>query len=84
MRYLVRSIKKELDYYLLNGNFTMIGVSKPLPVQMKFIETKTTDGIQRHILVGKAKIDRTKFGMTPDSKEGNIVDFEFRVEITEI
>ena len=84
MRYLVRSIKKEMDYYLLNGNFTMIGVSKPLPVQMKFIETKTTDGIQRHILVGKAKIDRTKFGMTPDSKEGNIVDFEFRVEITEI
>ena len=84
MRYLVQSIKKETDYYLLNGSFTMIGVSKPLPVQMKFIETKNIDGVKRHVLIGKAKIDRTKFGMTPDSKEGNLVDFEFRVEITEI
>ena len=84
MRYLVRSIKKETDYYLLNGSFTMIGVSKPLNVQMKFIETKTINGVKRHVLIGKSKINRTKFGMTPDSKEGNLVDFEFRVEITEI
>ena len=84
MRYLVRSIKKETDYYVLNGDFTMIGISKQLPVQMRFIETKNFNGIKRHVLIGNAKIDRTKFGMTPDSKEGNLVDFEFRVEMTEI
>jgi hypothetical protein len=56
----------------------MLGVVKNIAVQVKYIG-KSING--KPILVGKSSLDRTEFGMKPDPKEGNVVDFEFSVEL---
>lgn len=66
------------DGYELKGAFTMLGVVKNITVQVKYIG-KSSNG--NPILVGKSSLDRTEFGMKPDPKEGNVVDFEFSVEL---
>jgi polyisoprenoid-binding protein YceI len=66
-------------HYELEGNFTLLGVTKPLIVQLKYVGTSDVGNLP--VLVGRSSIDRTQFGMKPDSKEGNIVDFEFRIEL---
>jgi len=67
------------DAYELNGKFTMLGMTKDIKVQLKYVGNNETTG--QPILVGKSSIDRTQFGMKPDSKEGNVVDFEFKIEL---
>jgi len=67
------------DAYELNGKFTMLGMTKDVNVQLKYVGDNETTG--QPILVGKSSIDRTQFGMKPDSKEGNVVDFEFKIEL---
>ncbi len=67
------------DAYELIGKFTMLGVSKEVQVQLKYVGNNETTS--QPILVGKSSIDRTQFGMKPDSKEGNVVDFEFKIEL---
>jgi polyisoprenoid-binding protein YceI len=57
----------------------MLGVSKEVKVQLKYVGNNETTS--QPILVGKSSIDRTQFGMKPDSKEGNVVDFEFKIEL---
>lgn len=69
------------DYYELNGEFTMIGESNPLKVQLKYIGSIEKDGVKIPQFIGKASINRTTFGMKADSKEGNIVDFDFKIEL---
>lgn len=69
---------KNADYYEVSGNFSMLGNVKNLMVQIKYIG-KTKEG--NPILVGKSSLDRTQFGMKPDPKEGNVVDFEFNLEL---
>jgi polyisoprenoid-binding protein YceI len=66
------------DGYEMKGAFTMLGVVKNITVQVKYIG-KSSNG--NPILVGKSSLDRTEFGMKPDPKEGNVVDFEFSVEL---
>jgi polyisoprenoid-binding protein YceI len=66
------------DDYEMQGAFTMLGVVKNIAVQVKYIG-KSING--KPILVGKSSLDRTEFGMKPDPKEGNVVDFEFSVEL---
>lgn len=65
------------DYYEVEGDFTMIGSTHNETIKMKYI------GLEEdlHVFVGKGSIDRTKYGMTPDSKEGNEVSFEFVVRL---
>lgn len=65
--------------YELIGKFTMLGVSKEVKVQLKYVGNNETTS--QPILVGKSSIDRTQFGMKSDSKEGNVVDFEFKIEL---
>ncbi len=67
------------DAYELNGKFTMLGMTKDIKVQLKYVGNNETTA--QPILVGKSSIDRTQFGMKPDSKEGNVVDFEFKIEL---
>ena len=33
------------------------------------------------VFIGRSSIDRRKYGMKSDPKEGNIVDFTFKVEL---
>jgi polyisoprenoid-binding protein YceI len=66
------------DGYEIQGEFSMLGIFKTITVQVKYIG-KSING--NPILVGKSSLDRTEFGMKPDPKEGNVVDFEFSVEL---
>jgi len=66
------------DGYEARGEFSMLGIRKNLVVQIKYIGN-TKEG--NPILVGKSSLDRTQFGMKPDPKEGNVVDFEFTIEL---
>lgn len=74
-------LTKSNDQYLLDGNFKMLGISKPLQVELKYIGMYDLDGIRVPVIIGRSSIDRTQFGMKPDSKEGNIVDFEFKIHL---
>ncbi len=60
----------------IQGTFTMLGVSKDIPVTVKRIDIEG-----KKVLVGAGEIDRTLFGMTPSATEGNIVSFEYQVEL---
>lgn len=77
-----KSIEKKNDVYVLSGDFTMRGVTKPMEIQLKAAATGEENGKPYLILVGKSSVDRTAHGMTPDAKIGNVVDFEFEVELT--
>lgn len=63
--------------YELHGQFTMIGVTKDIVVKLK-----RPDVGNRNILIGSGTIDRTEFGMSPSAMEGNIVTFDFQVELS--
>lgn len=67
---------KEGNVYEILGEFTMLGVSKKLPVEVKLAENG-----ERIVLSGSGIIDRTQFGMTPDATEGNEVEFTFSVQL---
>ena len=68
------------DGFEVLGSFSMLGISKELKVQIKYIG-KSKSGYP--ILVGKSSLDRTQFGMKPDPKEGNVVDFDFSLELVQ-
>ena len=78
MRFEAKSLSVVDDALTLQGFFTLRGVKLPLSVDVKYVG-KTDSGAP--VIVGKSTIDRTKFGMKPDAKEGNVVDFEFRAEL---
>jgi polyisoprenoid-binding protein YceI len=81
MTYKSSSLSKTDDGYELKGKFTMLGVSKDLPIQLKYIGMVESKDKKVPVLIGKSSIDRTLFGMKPDSKEGNVVAFEFKVDL---
>jgi polyisoprenoid-binding protein YceI len=68
-------LSKENEYEI-EGDFTMLGVTKKIRVSLQRIDI---DG--RNVLIGSGEIDRTLFGMTPDASEGNVVSFNYQVEL---
>jgi polyisoprenoid-binding protein YceI len=76
------SIEQKNDVYVLTGDFTMRGITKSMQIQLKAAASGEENGKQYLILVGKSSVDRTAHGMTPDAKIGNVVDFEFEVELS--
>lgn len=60
--------------YEMIGQFEMLGVKKEQNVMIHRVEE---DG--KVVLVGNGKIDRRDFGMSDDPREGNEVEFEFKV-----
>ena len=67
--------KGDLEWEV-SGQFTMLGVTKDQTITVRMVEL---DG--RKFLVGKGEIDRTLYGMTPSATEGNIVSFDYQVEL---
>jgi polyisoprenoid-binding protein YceI len=70
------------DLYELTGEFTMLGVKKSQIVNVKLV-SGTGEGV-KPVLIGKGSIDRTMFGMKPDPKEGNVVDFRFTIQLDKL
>lgn len=81
MKFRSKKLISKDDYYELDGEFSMIGETNPLKVQVKYIGSVVKDGVKTPQFIGKASINRTTFGMKADSKEGNIVDFDFKMEL---
>ena len=81
MKYKSKKLSAVNDYYELDGEFTMLGETKPLKIQLKYVGSIVKDGVNIPQFIGKASINRTTFGMKADSKEGNIVDFDFKIEL---
>ncbi len=81
MKYKSKKLREVNDYYELDGEFTMLGETKPLKVKLKYVGSSVKDGVNIPQFIGKASINRTTFGMKADSKEGNIVDFDFKIEL---
>lgn len=63
----------ENEYELL-GTFEMLGVKKDQKVRIHRIEEGS-----KKVLVGRGEIDRRRFGMSDDPREGNVISFEFKV-----
>lgn len=74
---------EEGDRFKIEGNFTMMGVTKAMSIEMKVALTGVEDGKKFVVLLGKSSLNRTQFGQTSDPKIGDVVDFEFEVELTE-
>ena len=65
-------VDKGNDNYEINGEFTMLGVTKDIIVSLNRIEKNG-----KNVISGKGVIDRRDFGMTPSATEGNVVTFEY-------
>lgn len=64
------------NQYEITGKFMMLGVVKDLKVTLTGAEKEG-----KKVLLGKGKIDRRDFGMSPSATEGNIVTFEYEVQL---
>ena len=69
-------VDKGDDNYEISGDFTMLGISKNIIVSLNRIEK---DG--KKVIAGEGEIDRRDFGMVPSATEGNVVSFNFEVEL---
>ena len=74
-------MKVKNDGYELEGVFTMLGVSKSQIVEIKYLGEMQNGDLKSPVLIGRGTIDRTKFGMKSDPKEGDVVEFEFRIDL---
>lgn len=69
-------VNKTEDGYEMVGQFEMLGVKKDLEVRLHRVEEEG-----EIVLVGNGELDRRDFGMSDDPREGNIVEFEFKVQL---
>lgn len=74
------SIIKKGKSYEVKGKFTMLKSTKELTLEMKYLGKSTeTNNL---IFIGRSSLNRVDFGMKSDPKEGDIVDFQFKVELS--
>jgi polyisoprenoid-binding protein YceI len=77
LSYTSSSIEKVDNFtYKVLGEFKMLGVSSLIEVTLQWIEVNGTD-----FILGEGSLDRTLFGMSPSAIEGNIVSFNYRVQL---
>ena len=83
MKFKSTSFESQGDGYRVIGDFTMMDVTNEIELTLKLVGIGEKEGKRIMILWGKSQLDRTNFGMAPSSKEGNVVDFHFEVQLTE-
>lgn len=79
MSFKSKKLNSKDDAYELAGEFTMMGVKKQQVVTIKLVSGNESGSTP--VLIGKGTVDRTLFGMKPDPKEGNVVDFQFTIQL---
>ena len=62
--------------YSMQGKFTMLGVTSNQSLVLKFVDK---DGKKK--MIGSGQLDRRDFGMESAPSEGNVVEFNFSVEL---
>jgi polyisoprenoid-binding protein YceI len=80
MKFGVKNLSLTEEGYLAEGEFTMKGKTKKVPVVFQFVGKGERDGKSFIVLKGSGKLNRTDFGMTPDPGIGDVVNFEFQTE----
>ncbi|HLW29792.1 MAG TPA: YceI family protein [Brumimicrobium sp.] len=76
-----KSFTPEGDAYKVDGDFTLLGITKDFSLTLKLVGIGEKDGSKIMVLWGKASLDRTDYGMTSSAKIGDIVDFHFEVQL---
>ncbi|PWH86069.1 YceI family protein [Brumimicrobium oceani] len=77
-----KNFTKSGDAYLVEGDFTLLGISKPVEVTLKLVGTGEQDGKEIMVLWGKSSLNRTDYGMPSSAKIGDVVDFHFEIQLT--
>jgi len=75
--------KGKENAYDVEGDFTMLGVTKKIIVKLKLVGIGEKKGKRIMVLWGTSVLDRTNFGMEPSEKTGDIVDFHYEVQLVE-
>jgi polyisoprenoid-binding protein YceI len=83
MNFSSTSFEPKGDGYLVIADFTMMDVTNEIELTLKLVGVGEKEGKRVMVLWGESQLDRRNFGMSPSSKEGNIVDFHFEVQLTE-
>ncbi|MDX1445079.1 YceI family protein [Lishizhenia sp.] len=69
------------DEYTAKGSFKMKGIEREIDVHFKVLGVADAEDKKVLILNVKSSLDRTKFGMDSDPSIGDIVDFDFQVQL---
>ncbi|RYM33602.1 YceI family protein [Brumimicrobium glaciale] len=77
-----KSFSKKEDGYLVEGTFTLLGITNPIDLTLKLVGVGEKDGNEIMVLWGKASLNRTDYGMPSSAKIGDVVDFHFEVQLT--
>jgi polyisoprenoid-binding protein YceI len=80
IKFVVKKLSLTETGYLAEGDFTLKGKTKKVPVIFKFVGRGDRDGKAFIVLKGTGSLNRTDFGMTPDPGIGDVVNFEFQTE----
>ena len=67
----------------MTGDFTMMDETNEIELTLKLVGVGEKDGKRVMVLWGQSQLNRTDFGMSSSSKIGDIVDFQFEVQLTE-
>jgi polyisoprenoid-binding protein YceI len=81
MHFSSKSLVRKGELYKATGKFEMIGNTNNQTITFKYMGKGTFKGKETIILAGNAIIDRTLYGMESDSKIGNSVSFNFKIEL---
>ncbi|MFA7274647.1 MAG: YceI family protein [Crocinitomicaceae bacterium] len=80
MKFTANSFVQKGDFYEVVGDFTMLETTKSLVLEMKYLGKANNS--ENEIFIGRSSLNRVDFGMKSDPKEGDLVDFQFKVELT--
>jgi polyisoprenoid-binding protein YceI len=79
--YRSREIQKMGEDYKIIGDLEFGGEKAEVVLDLRFVSKVNKDGDEVLVFVGKSMVDRTKHGMTSDSKIGDLVDITFEVAV---
>lgn len=79
--YKAKSAIQKNNSYTLKGEFTMKGISAKMNVPLKLMDQGEDKKGKYLLFVGQSSLDRSKFGMESDPKIGDLVDFNFTIEL---
>jgi polyisoprenoid-binding protein YceI len=81
MHYVAKTLSQQGGKNTFQGTFTMMGISHPLNVTIQLLGLGEKGGREVLVITGSSKIDRTQFGQKSSAKIGDIVDFNYEIQL---
>jgi len=79
MTFVSDAMQQHNDGYILSGQFTLLGVSLPQEVFIKYIDKQN----DKQKLIGKGIVEHAKFGVPASPQEKKGVEFTFEIELSQ-